>query len=142
MEHVLTIDLEEAPELAQRFPGARGLALDLPDPHGGEDYESSRLVAVPPRATPPATGEPLFVLPLDVPSAVFDHRASRANGLLQEVRSAVYNRSGWALGEPIWIQDDEGDCGLVMQLADRLGLNLGDGGSLYVFDGLVLMQSH
>jgi hypothetical protein len=82
------------------------------------------------------------VLPLDVPSAIFDHRAARADALLSQVRKLVFNRSGWALGEPMWIQAEEEVGDLIMQLGEGIGLNLGDSGSLYVFDHSILMQCH
>lgn len=145
LEHVLTIDLTEAPELAARYKDARALALYVPDPRGGEDYEDSELVPIPQSetaATAPSDGEPLFVLPIDVPSAIFDSSDARSNPVLAEVRKAIFNRSGWALGAPMWIQEPEGDDDLVMQLSEGLGINVGDCGSLYVFDYEIVMQSH
>jgi hypothetical protein len=142
MDHVLTLDLQEVPELALQFPDARAIALYVPYARNGENYSASQLVAVPASATPPAGDNHLFVVPLDVPSAAFDHRAARASALLGDVRSEIFKRSGWALGEPIWIQEDEGDHGLIMQLADNLGLNLGDSGSLYVFKHAIFMRSY
>ena len=100
------------------------------------------MVDVPADAAP-ADGDPLFVLPLDVPRAIFDHGASRADAALGELRKAVFNRSGWALGEPMWIQDDDAACsGFLMQLGQSLGLNCGDSGSLYVFTSGATMQCH
>lgn len=145
LEHVLTIDLTEAPELAARYKDARALALYVPDPRSGEDYGDSELVAIPQSATAattPSDGEPLFVLPVDVPRAIFDRRDARSNPVLGEVRKAIFNRSGWALGAPMWIQEPEGDDDLVMQLSEGLGINVGDCGSLYVFDYAIVMQSH
>ena len=82
------------------------------------------------------------MLALDVPSAIFDSRAARKDASLGELRKAVFNRTGWALGEPMWIQEDEGSDRFVMQLSDATGLNLGDSGSLYVFDYGALMQCY
>ena len=143
LSHVLTIDLDEAPELRARLKTtARAVALYVPDPEGGEDYDASTLIMLDESATPATDGEPLFVLALDVPSAIFDSRAARKDASLGELRKAVFNRTGWALGEPMWIQEDEGSDRFVMQLSDATGLNLGDSGSLYVFDYGALMQCY
>ncbi|MCA9614794.1 MAG: hypothetical protein KC586_18685, partial [Myxococcales bacterium] len=43
--HVLTIDLDEAPELRARLrTEARAVSLYVPDPRGGEDYEETVLI--------------------------------------------------------------------------------------------------
>lgn len=141
LEHVLTIDLGEAPELGARFAGARALSLYVPDPRGGDDYEASELLPIPASAQPPIDGEPLYVLPLDVPSAVWRRQARSQQPVLAEVHKAIFNCSGWALGEPIWIQDDEGD-DLILQLSEALGLNLGDSGCLYVMGHGTCMQCY
>ncbi|MBX3246980.1 MAG: hypothetical protein KF901_07350 [Myxococcales bacterium] len=83
------------------------------------------------------------MLPLDVPSAIFDQSAARKDASLGELRKALLNRPGWALGDPMWIQGEEGWGTFVMQLAaEALGLNLGDMGSLYVFGEGALIQCH
>ncbi|MBX7194283.1 MAG: hypothetical protein K1X94_19665, partial [Sandaracinaceae bacterium] len=143
-EHVLTLDLEEIPELAARHPGARALSLFARFPDTGDEWESGRLVPVPSTCTAPSDGSPLTVVPLEVPRAIFDHTTASADPMLKELRGLVFNRPGYALGEPMFIQDDEGPgAGFVMQLGESIGdLNLGDSGSLYVFDGAVFMQCY
>lgn len=143
-EHILTLDLEEIPELARRFPGARAVSLRAPFPEVGDSWEKARLVPVPPTGTAPADGTAISIVPLDVPSAIFDHALAREDARLKEIRGLVFNRPGYVLGEPMFIQDDDGDGpGFVMQLGDRIGdLNLGDSGSLYVFEGATFMQCY
>jgi hypothetical protein len=62
--------------------------------------------------------------------------------VLKELRGLVFNRPGYVLGEPMFIQEADDDGGdFVMQLSSQIGdLNLGDSGSLYVFDGGTFMQ--
>lgn len=141
-DHVLTIDLEEVPELQKRHPDARALALFAKDPKHGGGWNDVRTVLVPRDASAPSGGGvPITVMPLDVPSRIFDVAVSLADPVLKELRTLVFRRPGWVLGEPMYIQDDEGSVGFVMQLADRIGeVNFGDSGSLYVFEGSSFMQ--
>ena len=71
-----------------------------------------------------------------------DSSRTAEDSVLKELRGLVFNRPGYVLGEPMFIQDDEDDgSGFVMQLASQIGgLNLGDSGSLYVFDSGTFMQ--
>ena len=63
--------------------------------------------------------------------------------MLKEIRGLVFNQPGYVLGEPMYIQEDEGDFDFVMQLAEQIGgLNLGDSGSLYVFEHGSFMQCY
>ena len=143
-EHVVTIDLEEVPELQKRHPSARALSLFAKSPQLGDGWKGARLLSVPRDAAPPTGGNPITVMPIDVPSSLFDSVASRDDAALKEIRQLVFNRPGYVLGEPMYIQqDDEGSVGFVMQLAESIGdLNLGDSGSLYVFEGASFMQCY
>lgn len=143
-EHILTIDLEEVPELAERFPNARAIALFAASPEHGDAWDRARLLRVPASATAPTDGTPISVIGLEVPSAIFDHGQTSQDPALKELRGLVFNRPGYVLGEPMFIQDDEGSgVGFVMQLSERIGdLNLGDSGSLYVFEGDTFMQCY
>ena len=143
-EHILTIDLEEVPELKKRYPDARAIALYAGSPDTGDEWEDAKLIPVPLSASAPSDGTPITVLPIDVPSRLFDHAASREDLALKELRGLVFNRPGYVLGEPMYIQDEEeGGIGFVMQLAERIaGLNLGDSGSLYIFEGSAFMQCY
>lgn len=145
-EHILTIDLKEVPDLAERYPGVRALSLLARDPQHGDAWDSARLVAVPEAATPPTDGDPITVLPIEVPCAIFHAHRTDKDPQLAEIKSLLFNRPGYVLGEPIYIQgEDEGDAyrGFVMQLSERIAdLNLGDCGSLYVFEDGAFMQCY
>ena len=140
--HILTIDLEEVPGLKHRFPDARAVALYVTNPELGDAWEDARLIEVPLTATAPTDGTPITVMPIDIPSRLFDHQACIEDLALKELRSLIFNRPGYVLGEPMFIQEEEGpDVSFVMQLSERVGdLNLGDSGSLYVFEGATFMQ--
>ncbi len=139
--HVLTIDLQEIPELSKRYPGARALSLFAPKAaiESGEPWEDARLVPVPATATAPASGQALVVTPVEVPTTIFD---AKEDALTDEIRRLVLNAPGRVLGGPISLQDGlEGVEGFVMQLSDAIGeLNLGDSGALYVFEATTHMQ--
>jgi hypothetical protein len=143
-EHILTIDLEEVPELRTRFPDARAISLFAPSPEHGDAWDRARLRPVPLTCSAPADGTPISVIGLEVPSALFDSKKTSDDPPLKELRGLVFNRPGYLLGEPMFIQDDEGSgAGFVMQLSERIGdLNLGDSGSLYVFEGDTFMQCY
>lgn len=142
-EHILTLDLEEIPELKPRFPGARALSLLAPHPEDGDSWDAAELRPIPDGAAAPAGKNPITVMPLDVPSAIFESKACQDQPVLKEIRGLVFNQPGYVLGEPMYIQEDEGDFDFVMQLAEQIGgLNLGDSGSLYVFEHGSFMQCY
>ena len=145
-EHILTIDLRDIPELTPSHPGARALSLFAANPDHGDGWDAARLVPVPSDATPPSDGSPIAVIPLQIPRAAFDSASSSHSPQIKEIRSLLFNRPGWALGEPIYIQSEEdGDFlgSFLFQLSERMGdLNLGDSGSLYVFSGGTFMQCY
>lgn len=145
-EHILTLDLEDIPELAALYPGMRALSFYAVDPDSGAYWEKARLTAIPMGSAPPTDGSPVAVLPLEVPAAVFDTDESREDVVLKDIRNLVFNRPGYALGEPMYIQGDEEGEGrgtFLFQLSESMGgLNLGDCGSLYVFTGGSFMQCY
>lgn len=102
------------------------------------------LVPIPESAAAASDGDPISVVPLAVPAAIFDASAAASDPVLAEIRSLVFNRPGYALGQPMFIQEDYGTgSGFVMQLAERIAdLNLGDSGSLYVFEDATFMQCY
>jgi hypothetical protein len=147
--HVLTLDLDDAPELRLRFPDARAVALFCPSPTDGEALEDSALVAIPadrakPRSGTGSEGEPLAVLGIDVPLPVFEEPADALPPPLRALRERIHGAGGHVLGRPFWIHDkpyDGDDEGFVLQINEGLNdlLNLGDG-SLYVFTEAVFAQ--
>lgn len=135
MDHVLTLDLGDAPLLESLYPGARALAVYVPDRRSGEGYGKSRIVPVPPSAERPS-GAPLHVFAVQVPTATFERDGSTLRGALLE-------RGGFVLGAPLWIQDEEHARGrFVMQLSEPMGLNCGDAGSVYFFEQSTHFQCH
>ncbi len=143
LDNVITLDLEEIPELASRFPNARALELVGTDLEGGEDWECAQLRPLGADAAAPAGGNRISVVPVDVPSAIFDYDECQNDPVLGELRRLVFNRPGYVLGEPMFIQEDYGGEGFVMQLSEDIGdINLGDSGSLYVFEHSVYMQCY
>lgn len=145
-EHILTLDLKEIPELAADYPGMRALSLFARDPNHGDGWDDARLVPVPEGSSPPSDGSPVAVLPLDVPFDVFLYDVAEKEPILSEIRSLLFNRPGYVLGEPMFIQGEEeadGSGAFLFQLSESMGdLNLGDSGSLYVFSGGCFMQCY
>lgn len=143
--HILTLDLEDIPELAESFPGARAVALFAPLSDNPDDWREARLLAVPPTATAPVTGYPVTVVPVDVPAAIFaDMDPSDDGDPLTKIRSLVLNSPGRVLGAPIYLQEpqDSTDERFIMQLMSTIAnINLGDSGALYVFASTAVMQS-
>lgn len=146
--HVLTVDLEEIPELAERFHGARAVTLFAPLSDDPESWSEARLLAVPPTAAAPVSGHPITVIPIDVPAAIFadldDGDASDEDDPLARIRSLVMNCPGHVLGAPIYLQEpfDSTDDRFVMQIGSATAdINLGDSGALYVFESSTFMQS-
>jgi len=75
-----------------------------------------------------------------VPHAVF---GARTSGALAELRSGLGALPGRALGEPFFIQENEGGAGFVFECgASLVPMNLGDCGGLYAFASGALWQSH
>lgn len=143
--HILTIDVDDAPELRARYPEAAAIALFTPAPREGGRAEDSALVALPrAKGGKAGTGRALAVFGIDVPRAVFDEAADEP--ALRAVRDRIVHAGGHLFGRPSWLQGkpfdgDDGD-GFVMQIDDGLSdeLNLGDG-SLYVYESAIIVQS-
>lgn len=137
MDHVLTIELAELPELAQAYPGAVALSLFVQNKHAG-CYEEMQLVPLTQKPEHwPGSDEqqPLVLIPLEVPSAAFHSRTAA------ELRRLLRGTSGWVLGEPLGVQREPEGNDFVMQLHDRLDLNCGDSGAVYVFRDSAELQS-
>lgn len=151
MEHILTLDLAQLPELAARHPGRRSLSLFLPEPSSGERHEDGELVwlAEEDLSREPGSTEdarPLVIEAYDVPAAIFEvERGSDLEPTAERVRSIVYQSNGYALGGPLWLQDGPTgvDPSFVLQFDEGLcSINLGDMGVMYVFDGHITWQCH
>ena len=146
LTHILTLDLEDVPELRARYPRASAIALFTPRPEEGEFAEDSVVVPLPlsaARTRPRGGGEPLAVLGIDVPPEVFGDGHSLAPEL-HAVRDRLLHASGHVFGRPFWIHDKAADTdgeGFVMQINQQLvdELNLGDG-ALYIYEDAVIAQ--
>ena len=66
------------------------------------------------------------------------------SGVLGELRGAIYQLGARALGEPLWLQGDEGGgAGFIMQFDESfVDINLGDMGIMYVFTDGGFWQCH
>lgn len=148
MTHVITLDLAQLPELAARRPGARSLSLYLPDPDTGERHRHGALVWTSEAELGGAPGStadarPLVVEAFDVPAQIFG--GEELAGPAKRVRGIVYGSPGYVGGGPLWLQDGEPgvDPRFVFQFDESLcGINLGDSGVMYVFEGDIDWQCH
>lgn len=158
LTHLFTLDLDEIPELQEKYSGARALAAFCPEPNSGDRTDEFELVPVTREAVAALpydgkgsdsdedaddddddddeeeTGRPIAIVPVDVPMSVFDR--SDSDGVGKEIRKMIFNASGHVFGEPFWIQEEDegGSDDFIMQVNESLcDINLGDSGSLYVF---------
>lgn len=141
MDHVLTIDLAELPELASGYPGAVALSLFVQNKRAG-CYDQMQLVPLTQVPEPwPSSDQqqPLVLIPIEVPSSVFSRRASPSPS--EELRRLLSGTSGWALGAPLGVQREPAGDDFLMQLHERLELNCGDCGAVYVFSNSAELQS-
>ena len=146
LEHVLTLDLRDLPELARFYPTSRAVALFVPEPSSGARYDEAVLVGIAEEAATRARNEghgerPIAVFGIDVPCEIFERSDDQG---AEQLRDLVASAAGHALGEPFWIQqEEEGHGAFLFQISGGLAdLNLGDGGALYVFEDGFVFQSH
>lgn len=148
LTHLYTLDLDEIPELKEKFPGARALAFFCPEPNSGDRSDElewvpidAEAIAALPNDDEDNAGQPIAIVPLDVPSAVFNK--SEGEGSAKEMRKMIFNAAGHVFGEPFWIQEEEGEGDFIMQINEGLcDVNLGDSGSLYVFGWGTVFQCY
>ncbi len=151
LTHLFTLDLDEIPELQQRYGGARALAAFCPEPNSGDRSDELELVPISREAAEASPNlaedsedepsRPIAILPLDVPCAIFER--SGEEGPAREMRKMIFNAAGHVFGEPFWIQEEEGDGDFIMQINEGLcEVNLGDSGSLYVFGWGTVFQCY
>jgi hypothetical protein len=141
MSHVLTVDLRDrVPALAREW---RAAALFLHSPDYNEAYE-------------PETEQSCVVLLSEAEVARGEAPAEAGSGaeLLRAGvlrlepadgmdRETLYQHS-FLGGEPIWLQDEEGDSeSFILQFDEELvSINLGDCGIMYMFDDAAWWQCH
>ncbi|AKT37602.1 WGR domain-containing protein [Chondromyces crocatus] len=141
-KHLFTLDLDDLPELRTNWPGARAVAYFCPEPERGERYDEAIWVPIPMDAEVKAVdGDPIAVVALDVPTDLFRRSKEPSVAML---RKMIFNAAGHVLGEPLWIQEEEGGDGAwVMQVNESLSeANTGDAGSLYVYTRGTTFQCH
>jgi hypothetical protein len=150
MEHVLTLDLDDAPELRSLSPAlakARGVALFISSLRDNSAYKpgTKETAMVPLSAKQLAAGheeldsDSFRVHALDVPEEVFG-----SSPRLEGLRTAIQQLPCRALGAPTWIQAPEVDDALLLQLDEGFvpSLNIGDCGLMYVFANTAFWQCH
>jgi hypothetical protein len=166
MEHVLTLDLDQMPDMkARRGLGAyRAVALFVPNRETGSRLDEGALVMLtqaqidtgPCEHFAPANerAHRINVERVMVPEILFAPESSwgappSVEGTLRAIKRAVYGAHGRALGLPFYLQSSPEESGAVepgqflMQFDDGLAeINTGDMGLIYVFTGGVFMQCH
>ncbi|MEP7119657.1 MAG: hypothetical protein ABJE95_02060 [Byssovorax sp.] len=120
--HALSLDLEQIPELAARYPGARVLSLLVPRDEEGscEEESASTLRALPADAVAPAVGvgaryRPIGLHRVLVPGATFDGPTLFGDSLDEKVGplrllyDELRSHDGWVLGEALDFNGDPDD---------------------------------
>jgi hypothetical protein len=83
---------------------------------------------------------------LDVPVAIFGPPLEGEEPIataLAQLRRLLFDAAGHAGGGPLWLQDDEGSDGFVLQFTEQfIDINLGDNGTMYVFEGCAFFQCY
>jgi len=144
-EPVLCLDLAELPELAARFPGARGLCLLVDSTEEG--FEASELVPLSAEEAAAGLegGAALVAQRVEVPPGVFE--PGPLSEPLAGLRRLLREAPGRALGRPFFLQQEAGagdERGFVLQAGGGLlqGVNLGDAGVLYLYEGEAFWECH
>lgn len=160
MEHLITIDLEAMPELRKDgLAEARAIALFISDPVENqafepgtqetailvlsqEDIEGGELSAALCNNKIAAGG--YQITPVKVPRGVFEELPEdQEHTDLEKLKNAIYAASGYAGGEPLWLQYPEHKGRFLLQFDESLvDVNLGDAGILYVFADTAFWQCH
>lgn len=149
MEHIITLDLAELPELARRHPGVRSVSLYLPDPETGSRHELGTLVWTREEELGRAEGSTagarsVRVEAFDVPRAIFEG-GELEDEAAKRVRKIMYSSHGYVGGGPMWLQDGTPgiDPSFLFQFDEGLcPINLGDMGVMYVYENDVTWQCH
>jgi hypothetical protein len=135
--HVLTIDLQDAPALASRFPGARAVSLFVPR---DLDLDENPPQAFFWRGWTEAQMAPEIASLADRPRTLVVHSCSVAASTFgadgdSEVRSALIAFAGYLLGGPIALHKETAGRGptFMAQLTEDFDLPLGDTGQLYSY---------
>ncbi len=129
MEPLVTIDLDEVPELKERFPGdALVFFLSSLDDNEAHEFDSGQVavqVANLEHAREFSKGTPFRLVPVDVPAAAFDEDPPAE---LEALAERIIQLPARVLGPPAFIQDQVDEEGFVMQMTeDFVDANFGSG---------------
>ena len=156
MDHVITIDLSETPELKHgKLSNARAIAVFIKDKIDNQAYEpltnevSIRILSeqdiqqgeYSPQQTDAATAYQL--VPFVVPDFVFKefYLLSTQEKEIKQAWDHIW--SAYIGGQATWIQNEEYEGQFIGQLSDLTDeLNLGDNGVLYIFANTAFWQCH
>lgn len=160
MEHLITLDLDEMPELkAGTLFNARAVALFISDIIENEAFEpSTKETAVVilseddikngelsptlrDNQSPPSCYK---VTPVKVPLCVFDELPEdQEESELGKLKDAIFSSSGYAGSSPSWLQYEEHEGHFLFQFDESLvDVNLGDAGVMYAFTDVAFWQCH
>lgn len=165
MEHVVTLDISELPELRDRAgSGTAAVALFACEPDFNEawtprnDDTEVRLLGASDLAGGsyegelPAgdreTGERFEVVSIEVPVEIFrdpyERNPETRDPVVEGLRDAVYQAPARAGGDPIWLREEQYSTGdFLFQFDEQFAdINLGDMGVMYVFRETAFWQSH
>lgn len=171
MEHMVTIDLESMPTLAERVrPDVRAVSVFVFNPEYNEawspfssdaevlQWTSDQLE----RGDDPTEerseregnagdedeAERLEITAVDVPNGVFDNpyalEPEERDPTVEQLRDSVYQAPARAGGAPIWLQEDQAPSPHFLFQFDEefIPMNLGDMGVMYVFAETAFWQCH
>jgi hypothetical protein len=155
MEHLITVDLEEMPELKTgTLASARAVALFIDDRMENEVasiivLSQDEISKGEPSINLRVSDEPAScykITPVKVPEAVFDDfQIEGGESPLEKLRGAIFSTSipGYAAGKPLWLQGKEHEGHFLFQFDESfIDVNLGDAGVMYVFTDTALWQCH
>ena len=153
--HMLSLDFKEAPELARHNARAVSIFVDDPDVNDClfepnplnarivflSEAQIASGVTAKVKAKP---ARPIKVTPLSVPTAAFttDVLDFEEGTPLEKLYNALFGLEGLAAKQPIWTSMGYGHKGkFVLQFSELLvPINLGDSGTMYVFDDVAFFQ--
>jgi BRCA1-like protein len=157
MTHLFTLDVASMRGLRRRFADIRTISLFVARPHRNEahspdnDWSAVHLVAAKDarrgELPPPedvdlrdlAWFEPVAI---EIPADLLDPSA-RPDGDLRRLRRAIDAAPARVLGPPRWIEAPEHPGDLLMQFDARfVDVDLGDAGTMYLFEDTAFWQCH
>jgi antitoxin component YwqK of YwqJK toxin-antitoxin module len=162
MQHILTIDLNDVPEIAKGFDKeTRAISLYLGEPDYNEAYKPynnwTKVIELKEKDIEEkefknknykayCEKHQINVLSIEVPSEIFVHDEYGDLELdddLEEIKLRLYRAPGYIAGDAMWLQSPEHDGNFLMQFDEQLApVNLGDTGIMYVFSDTVFWQCH